>query len=76
MNTTQTAEQLFDSAFNIARDPRSDEYRQGVRAALSRKVEGIHIECPYRMGSVEADAFYAGAREGIFIWNCAQQGEA
>jgi hypothetical protein len=34
---------LFQVAFSMPRDPRSAEYKAGVRAALAYRIEGKHI---------------------------------
>jgi len=62
------AELLFNAAFGIARDPRSAEYKEGVHAVLKFQVGGTRMPRPYRMGTVQADAFYAGVDEGHQIW--------
>lgn len=62
-------DQLFDAAFNIARDPRSTEYKAGVRAVLNYRVAGTRIRSPHPMGTAQADAFYAGVDEGHRIWH-------
>ena len=66
--TPDLAELLFNAAFDVARDPRSAEYKEGVRAALEFRVSGKRLPRPYRMGTVQADAFYAGVDEGNQLW--------
>lgn len=44
---------------------RSDPYRQGVLACLRVRVDGLaYSGCPYAEGTPEADAYFAGVREG------------
>lgn len=62
------AKKLFEQAFSTARDPRSDEYKAGVKAALMYRAAGVPIKRPYEIGTAEADAFYAGQDEGMLIW--------
>ncbi len=64
------AYEIFDKAFSPGRDPRSDEYRQGVREALQYKLREINEVCgrkQYVMGTAQADAFYAGWDEGVML---------
>ena len=61
-------EQLMTTAFGRPRDPRSNEYTDGCRALLERKVNGTPLKCPYRKGTVQADAWFAGTDEGHSIW--------
>ena len=59
--------EIFDKAFSPGRDPRSDEYRHGVREALQYKLGEINEACgrkKYVMGTAQADAFWAGWDEG------------
>jgi hypothetical protein len=69
-------DKLFDAAFNNARDPRSDEYKAGVRAVLNYRIAGERIYRPYPMGTTQADAFYAGVDEGHQIWRAYQEAQA
>jgi hypothetical protein len=61
-----TPEQLFAEAFAPVkvRTPRSPEYKLGVLAALKYRMQGISMELPYTVGTVQADAWFAGADEG------------
>ena len=61
-------EQLMTAAFGRARDPGSNEYMDGCRALLERKVNSVPLKCPHRMGTVQADAWYSGTNEGHAIW--------
>jgi hypothetical protein len=69
-------DQLFDAAFNNARDPRSAEYKAGVRAVLNYRVAGTRIRSAHPMGTAQADAFYAGVDEGHRIWRAHLEAEA
>jgi hypothetical protein len=62
------AEELFEAAFSKPRDPRSDEYKAAVRAALRHHAHGEPIRCPYAVGTAQADAWFAGLDEGHAIW--------
>ncbi len=62
-----TVDGLMAAAFNRPRDPRSDAYKQGVRAALTRYVERVTPPLPFAPGTAEADAFFAGEEEGRLI---------
>jgi len=60
-----TATSLFEAAFHPHREPRSEAYRAGVLAALRYRLgEAEHVECPYRPGTAESDAFFSGVDEG------------
>ena len=61
-------ETMMRAAFDHPRDPRSDAYKLGVRELLNCRTQGIRLVCPYKMGTAEADAFYAGSDEGRAIW--------
>lgn len=63
------ARTLFEKAFAVPRDPRSDEYKAGVLAALEFRCDGKPITCPYSPASAQSDAFYAGTNEGHAIWH-------
>ena len=63
MNTT--AKTLLDQAFPPGRPPRSQAYKNGVRAALRFRLgESDRVRCTYTEGSAEFDAFFAGTEEG------------
>lgn len=63
-------DQLMQKAFapELHRDPRSDEYKAGVRAALECRINSKKIACPYQIGTAQADAFFAGLDEAHRIW--------
>jgi hypothetical protein len=55
-------------AFFVGRDPRSDQYRQGARSILVHRLRGSALPAiPYRLGTPEADAYFAGQDEGRAI---------
>ncbi len=69
----KTAQQLFASAFNTPRDPRSPEYKAGVLAALKfRMGEAPTVILPDyasgHQGTAREDAFFAGVSEGHSVW--------
>lgn len=74
------ADRLFDEAFPEGgryRDPRSQAYKDGVRACIEgrlRKTAGekMDIPMPYAPGTAEADAYYSGIDEGHAIMNKAE----
>lgn len=70
-------ESLIREAFERPRDPRSTEYKAGVRALLASRISGIPFVCPYPPSSAASDAFYSGKDEGCRIWRdhvpCATQ---
>jgi hypothetical protein len=70
----KTVDDLMNEAFgdHRARDPRSAEYKQGCRHLLNRRMNGGSKGCPYKAGTVQFDAFYAGVDEGITIWKAYQ----
>ncbi len=68
----QTVNELVKTAFDKPRDPRSDEYKAGVRASLSFRINGEHVSNPYRLGTPQADAFFSGVEEGHSIYRSLQ----
>ena len=63
-----TARKLYEKAFNFPRDARSEEYRQGVRAAIRYWLgDARKISNPYALGTPHADAFFSGSEEGARI---------
>lgn len=68
---TLTVEQLYRDAFHSARDPRSPEYKSGVRAALAFRIEGTPIAREYDPASAQDDAFCAGMVEGHALYRAA-----
>jgi len=69
MTATMKANELFEKAFNAPREARSDEYKDGVLQALQFKTEEIDgVSFPYKMGTAQADAWFAGLDEGKRIF--------
>lgn len=66
-----SVDQLFQATFNRPRDPRSAEYKAGVRAALAFRIEGKRIAKLYDPASAQDDAYYSGMAEGHAIWRAA-----
>ncbi|WP_216673338.1 hypothetical protein [Paraburkholderia solitsugae] len=64
----KNVDDLMKKAFSPGRDPRSAEYKAGVRALLELRINGVKLPRPYATGTVQADAFYAGVGEGHDIW--------
>lgn len=59
------AYKIFRSAFDGPRDPRSDEYKNGVIDVLRFRLgEATEVRCGYRIGSAQADAYFSGCDEG------------
>lgn len=65
---TFTAQELFDEAFSQPRNPRSEVYKQGWLAGANAVLHGLVAETigPYKLGTVESDAWWAGALEGAY----------
>ena len=64
---TTTAQELLDEAFAGPRDPRSDAYKAGCLAVLRYRlgeIEKADFYCPFRPGTAESDAWFAGCDEG------------
>lgn len=66
-----SVDHLYNKAFNSTRDPRSQEYKAGVRAALAFRIEGKRITQPYRPETAQDDAYHSGLAEGHGIWRAA-----
>ena len=59
------SEAIFREAFSKPRDPRSNEYKEGVLNALRFKLDMTDsIPHPYKPGTAQADAYYSGCNEG------------
>lgn len=58
-------DRLMSAAFFVGRQPRSEQYRQGVRAILAHRLEAAPLpEVPFPIGTPEADAYFSGQNEG------------
>ena len=49
-------------------DKRSQEYRAGLVDVLRFRLEGTRIECPFKAGTPQFDAYFAGNDRGHFQW--------
>jgi hypothetical protein len=66
----KTAREYFDEAFSVpGRTPRSNAYRCGVMNGLISVLEGVLTDMPYKVGTADADAYFAGYTEGRRIGN-------
>jgi hypothetical protein len=69
IDRVQKAEQLYQEAISKPRDPRSEEYLAGVKNAilhrLTAKLFDGTMPSPYAVGTVQADAYFAGCQEGL-----------
>jgi hypothetical protein len=61
-------ERIADEALRYG-DPRSPEYRLGVIDCLCRRTIGHAAPLPFRMGTCQADAYWAGYDRGWAVWN-------
>jgi hypothetical protein len=68
-----TVDELMAEAFATGRDPRSQEYKAGVRAILECRLNGEPLPAPYALGTVQADAYFAGQNEGESIWRALRE---
>ena len=58
-------ERLVQERFSPGSMPRSTPYREGLRAILANRLDGMPLAAtPYRVGTPEADAYLAGWAEG------------
>ena len=66
----RTAAQIYlEQFFDQPHDDRSREYRDGVLEVSDLRLEnGKKLKCPYRMGTAEADAWFAGKDEAFLLW--------
>jgi hypothetical protein len=64
----KTIDCLMSQAFDNDREPRSNEYKKGVRSTLEFCIIGGNPVCPYPMGTASADAFISGMDEGRQIY--------
>lgn len=67
-HTQAEIDELMATTFTTARDPRSPQYRQGVRAMLEHRLMGQAFQWSgHQPGSCELDAYFAGQTEGLHI---------
>ncbi|USF88763.1 hypothetical protein [Candidatus Endoriftia persephone] len=71
-------QQLYNEAFGpgVYRTPRSRAYEEGVMSALVYRFNGERMSRPYEVGTAEADAWFAGTREGHRRWRDWQEKQA
>ena len=60
-------EKIFAERFKTGVTRRSDEFKAGYMASLKFESNGERIINPYRIGTAQADAFWAGAFERRFF---------
>ncbi len=72
MPTTDTPTHRRDRLWEYAngpRSPRSREYMAGLAACLDKRAGLVaRISNPYKAGTAQADAWYAGVQEGHLLW--------
>lgn len=71
-DTKNPVDHLMKAAFCRPRADRSQEYKAGVRALLSNRINGVKLDCPHAAGTAQSDAFWSGADEGRKIWSDVQ----
>ena len=70
------AQRIHDKRF-AAGNPRSPEYKAGALYCLRYHAgETRKADCPYRIGTAQADAWFAGCWEGTDLWRNAQEAKA
>lgn len=74
MKAVSAPEQVIAAARQSG-NKRSAEYWRGALDALRFRMLGDPIRCPYREGSVEFDAYFAGNERGHHLWRDLQSGE-
>lgn len=65
-------DRIMQLAFHPARMPRSDEYKDGVRSTIQHALDTAmradpYPDCPYPLGTAQADAWFSGKFEGRLI---------
>lgn len=66
------AQRIYDERFAVG-NPRSPEYKAGALYILRRKAGEVpQADCPYPIGTAQADAWFAGSWEGHDLWRYAQ----
>lgn len=70
------AQRIHDERFLVG-SSRSPEYKAGALYILRRKAGEIpQADCPYCIGTAQADAWFAGSWEGHDLWRAAQEAKA
>lgn len=67
-------EAIADKVLAIG-DKRSVAYRRGLVDVLAFRLEGKRILCPFKAGTAEFDAYFAGNERGHFQWRLMVEGE-
>lgn len=62
-----TPEQIIASA-QAHGDRRSAVYWRGALDVLRFRLEGVRIQCPFKAGTVEFDAYFSGNDRGHALW--------
>ncbi|CAN7774966.1 hypothetical protein [Paraburkholderia hospita] len=75
MSTTPTVDELIAKAFAPGRDPRSAEYKAGVRAMLEKRLNGQPLPMPYAQGTAQCDAYFASWDEGSAIYRALKEND-
>ena len=65
--TESDIQRMVDAELRVG-EPRSAVYRAGVEDVLRLKCIGRPLPRRYRLGSVEADAYFAGNDRGHILW--------
>lgn len=72
-----TSDKIVAFAFSTPRDPRSAEYKEGMRVVLAFRLGEIsEVRCPFPLGTAQADAFFSGCDEGHRRFREHQEGGA
>lgn len=70
MNTPET---ILEAAKRYG-DKRSAEYWRGALDVLRFRMQAVQIQCPFREGTVQFDAYFAGNDRGHALWReCVKQ---
>lgn len=66
----KTVKQIFAETFTNCpgRTPRSAAYRRGFIECLDRKIDGRKYDLPYKAGTAEFDAYFAGVNEACNVY--------
>jgi hypothetical protein len=75
MSIAPTVDDLMAKAFPPGRDPRSAEYKAGVRAMLEKCLNGKPLPMPYERGTAQCDAYFAGWDEGSLIYRALKEND-
>jgi hypothetical protein len=67
MDNREQMARIVDEAMQHG-DPRSNVYRLGAIDCLCRRTAGTEFPKRFKMGTVQADAYWAGVERGWMIW--------